>query len=123
MTDALTPVLADLFVQTGVVPEVRHSDWPGPNRLGADIYFRGAGGVGVSVTDADAHSHQVVSLADQIQDWAVEALWAVGRSPVWPVCPDHPDSHPMKAVGFGGVADWVCPVSLRVIAEIGTLTG
>lgn len=118
---ALTPVLADLIHATSLTPEFRDIDWPIPETAATMLCLADAGGAGVSITSGADRTDQVVSLADQVQDWAVEALWAARRSPVWPECPDHPDSHPLRAIKQNGLAIWVCPVSLSEICQIGSL--
>jgi hypothetical protein len=90
--------------------------------LFAELSFDSHEIVSVTVTKGAGLSHQVVYLADQLQDWAVENLWEHRRSPVWPVCPDHPDSHPMRPSEDEGRAVWLCPATSRLVAEIGLLT-
>ena len=58
-------------------------------------------------------------LADWVQEWAVEALWSLGRSATWPQCPHHPDSHPLAPVERAGRAVWVCPKLDVEVWEIG----
>ena len=122
LTAALDPILADLAGEANVVPEIRESNWAGPQSLCADLSFDGAGVVGIMTTKGATHSTQVADLADQIQDWAVDVLFSARRSPVWPRCPEHPDSHPLKPTESDGRAAWVCPVSSKVVAQIGLLT-
>jgi hypothetical protein len=64
---------------------------------------------------------QVVMVADQVQDWAVEELCSMGRSTSWPECPLHRNSHPLEAAADGTRAVWRCLKSGEVIAEIGAL--
>ena len=78
-----------------------------------DIQATGAVG-----TPADAE--QVARLADQVQEWEIEELAAVGRSATWPECPDHPNSHPLQpGLSDQDTAVWRCPRSGRVISEVG----
>jgi hypothetical protein len=65
----------------------------------------------------------VVQVADTLQEEIVEELCRLGRPAVWPECPDHPDSHPLKPIDLDGTAMWVCPRTERLVAAIGTLTG
>lgn len=48
-------------------------------------------------------------IADRLQDYVVDALWTAGFPTSWPPCPDHPDSHPLRAVVLDEVAVWSCP--------------
>jgi len=118
---ALTPVVADLIHGASLIPEFREVEWPTQGTVATMLFLSDAGGAGIAIRSGADRIGQVVSLADQVQDWAVEALWGVGRSPVWPECPEHPDSHPLRAVERNGAAIWVCPVSLNEICRIGSL--
>jgi hypothetical protein len=116
---ALAPVLADLTTGTSLNPNLEDVDWPLEGAVGTMLFLQGAGGAGVSIAKGADRVHQVVSLADQVQEWAVEALSGSGRSPVWPECPEHPDSHPLRPVERSGAAVWVCPVTQNEIGTIG----
>jgi hypothetical protein len=118
---ALTPVMDDLTSATAMSPEFEELEWPLQGMVGTTLFLPGAGEVGVSITSGGDRTAQVVSLADQVQEWAVEALWQTGRSPVWPECPEHPDSHPLRPIARSGAAIWVCPVSQALIKPIGSL--
>lgn len=65
-------------------------------------------------------SERVASMADQVQEWAIEELWGQA-STNWPACPQHPNSHPLKATTLGGSAVWVCPADGALISKIGML--
>ena len=119
---ALAPVLADLTSATALDPEFGDIDLPLNETIGTMLYLPGTGGAGVSVTRGASRTDQVVSLADQVQEWTVEALWSLGRSPVWPECPKHPDSHPLRPEALSGAATWVCPSSEEEIGPIGSLS-
>ena len=121
LEEALAPVLADLTSATSLNPEFEDMDWPLKEMVGTMLFLPNAGGAGISITRGAGRTDQVVSLADQVQEWAVEALWGSGRSPVWPECPEHPDSHPLRPVARSGVAIWVCPSSQDEIGTIGSL--
>jgi hypothetical protein len=58
---------------------------------------------------AEPLAQRIASVADQIQEWAVEARWHAGRPATWPGCPLHPDSHPLMAAVREGRAVWICP--------------
>ncbi|WP_438297590.1 hypothetical protein [Streptomyces sp. HUAS TT7] len=70
--------------------------------------------------DATA-AERLAGLAEQVQEWAVEALWSEGAPAVWPHCPAHPDTHPLVAAVVAGAAVWVCPKSGATVARIGAL--
>ncbi|WP_329260890.1 hypothetical protein OG223_42260 [Streptomyces sp. NBC_01478] len=76
-----------------------------------------AGGNAYAWTAAE----QLASLADQVQEWAVEALWSEGAPAVRPHCPAHPDMHPPAATIVVSSAVWVCPKSGATVARIGEL--
>jgi len=118
---ALTPVVADLTHGASLHPAFEDYEWPVPGMVATMLLLPDAGGAGVAISIGADRTGQVVSLADQVQVWAVEALWGAGRSPVWPVCPEHPDTHPLQAVACRGAAVWVCPVSRHVVCAIGSL--
>lgn len=88
-------------------------DWPSVTVWSAD-----GSGVGVSVWRYAAEAERVVSVAEQVQEWAFEELW--GRAPTnWPRCPSHPDNHPLAPAADGGHAVWLCPGDRIVVAQIG----
>lgn len=62
-------------------------------------------------------TERLTHIADQVQDWAVEELWSRGEPGVWPECPTHPDSHPLRPVDGA----WPCPKTEERIALIGSL--
>ena len=64
----------------------------------------------------DDEEAATVTLADLIQDDALEELWGAA----WPMCAGH--SHPAQPALQDGRATWVCPRSQRPLAEIGTLS-
>ena len=118
---ALAPVLVDLVNATALEPECQDVDWPVPGTVATMLSVPGAGGAGISLMRGTDATAGVVSVADQVQVWVVEALWSAGRSPVWPECPEHPDAHPLRAVPRSGVPVWICPVSQHQIGPIGSL--
>ena len=61
----------------------------------------------------------VATVADQLQVGIIEELWPEHGSN-WPVCPEHPRSHPMKAIVVDGEAVWAC-VDGTPQARIGAL--
>jgi hypothetical protein len=119
---ALAPVVTDLTSTTSLTPEFEDMDWPLNGMVGTLLVLPNAGGAGISITRGAGRTDQVVSLADQVQEWVVEALWGSGRAPVWPERPEHPDSHPLRPAARSGAAIWACPSSQDEIGPIGTLT-
>lgn len=103
-TQALEAVLHDLRAQCAVRPRLEEDA-----EYGLMVYAPDGSGQGlvppVGVTPAERLAH----LAEQVQEWAVEALWSEGASAAWPQCPDHPDTHPLEAAVVDGTAMWVCP--------------
>lgn len=73
----LETVLRDLRAQCSVRPDVREpeDDYPG-----LILYAPDGSGQGV-------HGAGLAEVADGVQDWAVEALWAEGESAVCPNAP------------------------------------
>jgi hypothetical protein len=119
---ALEPVLHDLAGPDGVLPEVRDESWPaGARTASAFLYAADGSGMGIRIDLGEPRFRQVVALADQVQEWAVEALWMLGRPATWPSCPAHAASHPLAPVERAGRAVWECPIAQTVMGEIGTL--
>jgi hypothetical protein len=73
------------------------------------LYAPDGSGQGVYWGPDDRPGVRLAEVADQVQEWAVEALWGAGKPAVWPHCPVHPGSHPLAATVVEGVAVWVCP--------------
>ena len=71
---ALAPVLADLTSTTSFTPEFEEMDWPLNGMVGTLLVLPNAGGAGISITRGAGRTDQVVSLADQAQEWVAEAL-------------------------------------------------
>jgi hypothetical protein len=110
----------DLDTGCTVAPEIR-DDYAEGDLVGIWLYEPDGTGRAVSVPRGLAPAEQVVHLADQVQEWAVEALWRAGDSAVWPQCPLHPGTHPLASRLIGGRAAWTCPRTGTVVASIGGL--
>jgi len=111
---ALAPILRDLRVGCAVPPDIRDGD-------GATAMIYGPDGTGqaVSVIPGAPAADQIVWLAEQVQEWAVEALWTAAHSAVWPECPAHPATHPLTPEVRNAAATWTCPRTGALVAVIG----
>lgn len=119
---ALGLVLRDLSATCSVRATVGEEvDFLGSGEDVVMVYASDGSGQGVSVAGHQSAAEQLADVADQVQDWAVEELCAELEPAVWPECPAHPDSHPLRARVVKGVAVWSCPRTRRVIAPIGEL--
>ena len=126
---ALAPLLRDL--EAAHVPEPRIAEaappFYDPSESSLVLYAPDGSGQGIRLLADAPRPEQLANLADQVQEWAVEALWSIGKSAVWPQCPEHPDSHPLQPQVVDEYTDaahavWRCPKSGHVIAPIGELT-
>jgi hypothetical protein len=116
---ALAPVLADIAATTDLDVRVEEADWGSvPEQATAMIWVAGSG-TGVSVILSESVVEQQVSVADQALDWVPEELG--GTATNWPVCPEHPATHPLAPRVVDGAPTWVCPVSGTPVATIGAL--
>ncbi|GAA4720592.1 hypothetical protein [Nocardioides conyzicola] len=116
---ALTPVLDDVCTTT-LALVVEDSDWSDDvNQPSAFLRAPDGTGAGVSVWLPDPELEQRVSVADQVQEQVVESIG--GTASNWPICPEHPTTHPMTARAVDGVACWVCPASGTPAARVGSL--
>ncbi len=122
LAEALTPVLRDLANSGSVIPQVRDHQWSDfEGQVTAMLFSPGGSGQGVSAMTGEPLPQRIASVADQVQEWAVEELCSIGRPTNWPQCPQHPRSHPLSAVVREGRAVWSCPRTGFVAAEIGRL--
>jgi hypothetical protein len=122
LREAIDRVVPDLVATSGLTPEIRDVEWAAdPPLQSAMLHSPNGSGRGISIRSGETPVEQVADLADQIQEWAVEELCAIGQSATWPECPEHPASHPLSPRVLDGVAVWQCPRSHQTIAEIGHL--
>lgn len=141
-TRALDVVLHDLRAEGAVLPRVSVAAG-----YGLMLHEPDGSGHGVRWPESGSAADRLANLADQVQEWAVEALWSAGVPAVWPHCPQHPNSHPLSATvaasdagsafDAGAAADaaaadadaaasaavWTCPKSGAVVARVGELPG
>jgi hypothetical protein len=122
LAEALAPVLRDLENSGSVIPEVRDNQWSDvEGQATAMLHSPDGSGQGVYVMAGESLAQRIASVADQVQEWAVEELCAVGRPTNWPHCPQHRSSHPLSAVERDGRAVWTCPVTGDPASDIGQL--
>jgi hypothetical protein len=119
--EALAPAFEDLArtcpVPASIVDEPWSDHGPSLMMLGPD-----GSGAGVWVDLERPAPQRVVHVADQVQEWAVEALWGAGFAAVWPACDLHPGTHPLEATLDGlGQPVWACPSEGVAQARIGRL--
>ena len=122
LAEALAPVLRDLENSGSVVPDVRDEQWDGiEGQVTAMLYSPPGWAQGVWAMTGEPRPERIASVADQVQEWAVEELCSLGRPTNWPPCPQHPGTHPLSPVVSGARAVWNCPKTGDVVAEIGQL--
>lgn len=122
LSEALAPVLDDLRASGGPVPDVGDEEQLRfPSQVTAVLRAADGSGQGVSVMEGDPLPQRIASVADQVQEWAVEELCRQHRPATWPECPWHPDSHPMAPEVRDGEAVWTCPRSGQAAGLIGSL--
>jgi hypothetical protein len=120
----LAQLLRDLSTTGGPVPEIRDEQWlDDRDQVTATLFGPDGSALGVRVPRSEPAAQVLASLADQVQEWAVEALWQAGRAAARPECPEHPGAHPLSAVVRGDDAVWICPVSNRAVGDVGALPG
>jgi hypothetical protein len=117
----LAEVLRDLRATGGPVPEIRNRQFGDDYRATATLFGPDGSGQGVSALRHHSPAERLAWIADQVQEWAVEALWTAGKQATWPECPHHPGSHPLSPVLLNARAEWICPVNQQVVAAIGEL--
>jgi len=121
----LEPVLRDMRVSGAIVPEFleRAYEGAGPDTACALIRYGREHDRGwrIQVSLGEPPADRLAELADRLQEWEIEELFATGRPATWPECPVHPDSHPLSPEVRDGEAAWCCPASGQVICRIGAL--
>jgi hypothetical protein len=115
-------VLRDLGTYGALVPDVRDKQWPDfPGQVTAMLHDTDGTAHGVFAMAAESLPQRIASVADQVQDWAVEALWHAGRPATWPECPEHPNSHPLTAAIQQDRVVWICLRTRHLVNEVGQL--
>ena len=76
LSEALAPVLCDLGNSGSLVPDVRDNQWSDfPGQVTAMLHSPDGTAQGVSAMAGEPLPQRIASVADQVQEWAVEALW------------------------------------------------
>lgn len=112
---AHAPVLNDLdATKPGVIEVVPREH---------DIWFRDADGHGPALPAQwrEFPDELPVNVVETAQEAVIEALSSMGESAVWPVCPAHPQTHPLSARSTAEGLMWVCPISEVTVAAVGAL--
>ena len=117
---AMAPAFEDLVHTCPVPASIVDEPWSehGPSLM---LMAPDGSGMGLWVDLSLEAAERVAQVAEQVQEWAVEALWGAGLAAVWPSCPTHPDTHPLKATVLAGKPVWLCPVDETDEAPIGRL--
>ncbi len=124
LAEALAPVLRDLENSGSLLPDVRDEQWSDfEGQVTAMLYGPDGSGQGVFAMAGEPLPERIASVADQVQEWAIEARWQAGRPASWPECPEHPGSHPLAARLHDGRAAWTCPRTRQPICAVGQLPG
>lgn len=113
---ALRPVLEDLEAsQPGLIESVSHGD---------DIWLRDPSGhrVGIPAQWRGFPDQLPLLVAEAAQEAAIEALWSKGQPAIWPICPDHPDTHPLTPRSTTAGLMWTCPRSGRAVSALGQIS-
>lgn len=125
LRQAAAPVLRDMAVTGAIVPDIREEAHEDRGDEVVSAWVRGADGIagaGIWVSLPGSAAERVAELAEQLQEWEIDELWATGRSATWPECPEHQNSHPLEPVVDGeNGAIWRCPQPGDVICAIGML--
>ena len=81
LSEALVPVLRDLSTCGAPVPDVRDQQWSDfPGQMTAMLHDTDGTAQGVFAMAAESLPQRIASVANQVQEWTVEALWrAAGR--------------------------------------------
>jgi hypothetical protein len=120
--DCLTPLLDDLAHSGAVLPTVEtKSDRLNRQEIGAFLRNDDQSGREIFVELSLPYPERLAALAEQVQEWEIEALWAAARPATWPACPQHPNTHPLEPVAPADHACWRCPASGQEVSAIGRL--
>ena len=89
LASALGPVLRDLAATCSIELDVRLEEWEyeGPSAI---VWEPSGSGTGITLIAGQPSADQIASLADQLQEVAIEALWSARLPVTWPQCPSPP---------------------------------
>jgi hypothetical protein len=88
LSEALALVLRDLGNSGAPVPDVRDTQWSNfPGQITAMLHDTDGTAQGVFAMASESLPQRIASVADQVQEWAVEALWRAGGPATWPEMP------------------------------------
>lgn len=121
LTTAMAPVLADLQATGVPLPQVADTEWTDDDAATSAMLWSPQGGSGIWIRLTDGEADRIAHAAEQVQEWAIEELWASSATN-WPPCPKHPDTHPLAPAVHDGVATWACPKTGDPFVAIGTLS-
>jgi hypothetical protein len=124
--ETAAPLLHDLAVTGMRLPDVREEAryaCPADHVCAWIQEPNGRGASGISILTLVPQAERVSLLAEQIQNWAADQLHDAGRSPEWPVCPDHPASGRAFPQVIEESPVWICAETGHVISTIGYLPG
>ena len=122
LREAMEPVLRDLEGAGIASPRVEDDNWTGDIDWPSAMLCTPEGnGSGVCVARSAPLGERVAWVADQVQDWAIEELWAKAMPTNWPPCPHHPNGHPTKVATRDATAVWVCPIDATLVAIVGSV--
>jgi hypothetical protein len=124
--ETTAPLLHDLAVTGMRLPDVREEAryaCPADHVCAWIQEPNGQGASDISILTLVPQAERVSLLAEQIQNWAADQLHDAGRSPEWPVCPDHPASGRAFPQVIEESPVWTCGESGHLISIIGYLPG
>src|ERR1035438_1683273 len=82
LAEALAPVLRDPGNSGSVIPRVEDGQWSDvEGQVTAMLFSPGGSGQGVSAMTGEPLPQRIASVADQVQEWAVEELCSVRGPP------------------------------------------
>jgi len=82
----------------------------------------GVSKAGITVDSALSLADRLAHTADAVADWLVECLPTAGYPALWPICPLHPNTHPLEARADHSTAAWICPKTNEPVARVGELS-
>lgn len=121
ISDAVESVMKDIRTTGAPMPVFENLSEEGDFE-NTPVFLRSSDGTGhgLVILAGARDQEQLVSIADQVQDWVIDEL--VDGVSNWPPCPIHPMNHPLKASVSNERAAWICPTNATEIAIIGGLS-